>query len=172
MKKIAFLLLFLFLFLCNPGAQAKDLQMSKEDLNVSIRTMEKFANHLEFFGYRIEKKIDTEKPYFYAYHSTYNNLAVYTIAPNYYLFQTLLLCKQHGSAAMDDFVNKANKLMGVSRFYYEPDANKKGTSLKFDAIYMGEYTKTIFGFFIDELRRDQNAIVYMENYHKIFLGKE
>jgi hypothetical protein len=172
-KKIAFLLV-LFLFLCIPTAQAKE-QMSKEDLNVSYQTMGKFANHLEFLGYRIEKKTDTassENPYFYAYHTTSNNIIVSAFAPNYYLFRTNLICVKPGSAAMADFVNKANKVMDISRFYWEPDTNTKGTNLRFEAIYMGDYSKQTFGLFIDMLRRDQNNILYMENYKKIFLNNE
>jgi len=174
MKRMVFCLIMYFCFSISltlteasaAGQQEKDVT-AKSNLS---STMEQIANHLEFLGYRIDKKVPGDKkPYFIAYHSTRNNLVVIQYEPNFIYFRTNLTSVKPPSSNMDAFVNKANHSFSVSRFYYDKNEKEKGTILRFSAMYIGEYSKEIFGKFIDMYKRDQDMVRGMENFTKTFL---
>jgi len=174
MKRIIFGLIIFFCFnsffalieVSTAGEQEKDVKV-KSNMN---STMEQIAKHLEFLGYKIETKVDSGgKPYFIAYNSTANDIVVTPYEPNFTFFQTTLTSVKSPSSDMDAFVNKANGSFYIARFYYETNEKIKGTMLRFDAIYTGEYSKESFGKFIDMFRHDQDMIRSMGNYNKIFL---
>ncbi len=171
MKRIIWVF-FLFLFFCPSISQAIETDVK---LIVISKTMEKMADHLEFLGYRIEKKPTEEgvkKPYLLAQHPSNYSMFVIEFIPNFYLFRTNLSCSRSGSQAMNDFINKANKLMEISRIFYDPIEETKGTIIRIETIYIGEYQKQIFASFMEMLKKDQERISTMENYEKIFLKEK
>ncbi len=118
-------------------------------------TTEEMASHLEFLGYTIQKpqKKEPKNPQIYAAtHAKKWNLVFWEIAPELVMFQVSIAIAKKQTKEMDACVNRANEKLFIAKTYYYL-ADKKIT-LRFEAFYTGQYSKSIFGAFIDALLND------------------
>jgi hypothetical protein len=133
--------------------------------------LDKFCNHLEFLGYKIEKTkpaTEDEKEIVLAEHVQKNNLIFFEMQPNFILFRVNLTSNKQVAPEMDDFMNRANKEILLSRIYYkENDANK--TLIVFEFVYTGPYSKETFSQFLDYTQHDQMSLNKIEGFERIFL---
>ncbi len=148
---------------------------SKEEIVIINQTLENMGKHLEFLGYKIEKKPEKDKSedyYFAAHHDVENDVIVVAFTSDLYFLGVNFLSVKPITPEMNNFINKANKVFNVARFYCEPDPVTGGSYMRFNTIYTGPYSKTTFALLIDLLKTDLNAILKMDNYEKIFLAAE
>lgn len=134
------------------------------------KTLEQIANHLEFLGYKIEKiepKKEGDKELVIATHAKNNNMVIFEMLPSFIMFRVNLTSERKPSTEMDTFLNDANKKFDVAKVFY--DNEDDNAVLRFEAIYIGEYSKEIFGQFYDMFEKDQKRIVVLDNFSKIFL---
>jgi hypothetical protein len=137
-------------------------------------TMENIAKHLELLGYRIENDnlvTTTGKAYFIAYSDYENNIIVTEYLPKFIIFRTYLITEIPLSADMKYFANKANLFFETAKMICDTDDKTKNAEITFQAMYTGEYSKDIFGTFLNMYRHDISSINAMENYSKVFLNK-
>jgi len=169
MKKLAFLLV-LFVFSFSALSEAKDPVLTKEDIQSINKTYDGISKHLEFMGYNIEKnKSEGGRDFLIAYHPTNANIVIAAYANKYYYFRTTLYSVKSPSKEMFDFVNRANSMMNVCRFYCTPKSDGKGSAIIFEAVYTGEYDKSTFAMFMDFVTKDHEIIRSMDNYTRTFL---
>lgn len=130
-------------------------------------------NHLEFFGYTtesIEPKNKKEKQIFIARHAVKNNLVFFELAPSFLMFRVNLTTERKHHAAMDVAMNEINKVLTISKIYYEIETDK--ATLRIEAVYIGEYIKERFGVFLDLFINDQNKMYESEHFKTAFLGTD
>jgi len=169
MKKVAFLLVLIVLSI-GSVVEAKDPVLTKEDIQSINRNYIAMSKHLEFMGYKIEKnKSDGGRDYLIAYHPTNANIVIAAYADKYYYFRTTLYSVKSPSKEMFDFVNRANSMMNVCRFYCTPKSDGTGSAIIFEAVYTGEYDKSTFAMFMDFITKDHEIIRSMDNYTRTFL---
>lgn len=134
------------------------------------QVLDKFGNHLEFLGYKIEKiepKEEGEVGIVIATHPQNNNIVFFEMMPNFVIFQVSLSTKKSPSSDMDAFLNNANKHFYISKLFYKVDANL--AVIKFEAVYTGDYSKELFAQFYDLFEKDQNLLGSLDNFTKVFL---
>jgi|GEM_PF-1365888 len=140
----------------------------KENDQIASDNLKQIANHLEFLGYEIEKLSSAgEREFIAARHAKDNNMVYWLVYPNFILFRTGLKTSKKPSPKMDDFINKVNKILEMSRVYYEMiDDN---LTIQFEAVFSGKYNKELFGQFLDFFKNDQTRTCSFEDFNKLFI---
>lgn len=139
-----------------------------EPAPIKNENLKQMANHLEFLGYEIERlDSEGERELIAARHAKENNIVYWQIYPNFILFRTGLKTSKSSSSEIDDFINKINKALEITKVYYEIiDDN---LTIQFEAIFNGKYDKEIFGQFIDFFKNDQVRMCSVEEFNKLFI---
>ena len=139
--------------------------------------LEDIANHLEFFGYTIEKEERKESANnfnYYASHERYNNIRFFEIYKNYVCFQ---ICFWLDGLGMDTSVlaetfNEFNRKGILTKFYYTLDRDDSRVFVYAEAIFIGNYTKPSFGLFYDRFKREERKAMESDSYKNCFVTKE
>lgn len=138
-----------------------------------MKTLDQISNHLGFLGYNIEKsepKKEGEKIFFYAKHVKRNNLVFWEMAPLFSIFNITLTTDVNYKPEIAEYINKANSLLNLAKVF--SFASEDGViTIRFEAIYIGEYIKETFGQFYDFIEGDQQKFNSLENFSKIFLNR-
>jgi uncharacterized membrane protein YvbJ len=136
--------------------------------SIENETLKQMASHLEFFGYEIEKlNSESKMEIVAARHTKENNIVLWQIYPSFILFRTGLKTSKSPSSEIDDFINKINKILEITKVYYEMIDNE--LTIQFEAIFNGKYDKEIFGQFIDFFKNDQVKMCSVEEFNKLFI---
>ena len=135
-------------------------EVPKEIINKELK---KFADHLGFLGYEIEKlEVGENKEWVLATHPTSNNAVFFEIIPGFILFQVNLNTGKKHEAKMDVAVNIINKELNLARFYYVLEEGL--AKLKIEAVYTGSYVKETFGQFHELFENDQKRAAQIEDF--------
>ncbi|MFZ1035603.1 MAG: hypothetical protein WAU61_05500 [Smithella sp.] len=152
------------------GEQGKGKEVTT---NLSVN-MENIAKHLELLGYRIDKGnylTTNGKPYFIAYSDYENNLIVEEKLPRFIDIGVVIYTEKPLSNDMKDFANRANSFFEISRMFFSISEKTKNADINFEATYIGDYSKELFGSFINIFKSDVNLIRTMNDYSKVILNK-
>ena len=123
-------------------------------------TMGQIMNHLEFLGYKIERqdfKNPGDKMLFIATHPEHYNFTFFPLISqdsNFILFKLTLTTDKNKSIEMDAAINRVNTAMFITRAYFRIEDGGVA-AVTFEAVYMGEYVKDIFGRFFTQFGKDQ-----------------
>ena len=137
--------------------------------------LDEIANHLEFFGYTIEKKEWKENPdkfTYYAEHEAYTNLRFFEIYKNFVIFQICFYRDELPTSALAETFNKLNRKSSLAKFYYTFDKDSSRLFVYTEAIFMGDYTKQSFGLFYDRFKADEKNAFESDSYKNCFITKE
>ena len=140
-------------------------------------TLEEIANHLEFFGYSIEKierEDDLNKFIYYASHEKYCNLRFLEVYKYFVCFQ---LGHWHdeqstNTSALAEVFNEFNRKGMLAKFYYTQDNDSSRVYVYTEAIYIGDYTKQSFALFYDRFKADEKNAFESDSYKNCFITKE
>lgn len=136
--------------------------------SIENETLKQMANHLNFLGYEIEKlNSESKMELVVARHTKENNILFWQIYPNFILFRTGLKTSKSPSSEIDDFINKINKILEITKVYYEMIDDE--LTIQFETIFNGKYGKEIFGQFIDFFKNDQLKMCSVEEFNKLFI---
>jgi hypothetical protein len=135
--------------------------------------LDKISNHLEFLGYEIERrKAEKGNDFLLAKHSRRNNIVVVDHSEWLTFFRIALNTTKDYSKEISDYVNEMNSTLTVSRVFFEKDNESSKVVIIFNAMYIGDYTKEIFGNFLDTLTSDTEVLFQSgESFEKIFLDQ-
>lgn len=141
----------------------------KNEGEIQNEELRKMAEHLEFHGYSVEK-VDMEngKEWIIARHDDIHNQVFLELFPGFVLFRASFYTKKKHSAKMDTAVNEANKHLNFAKFYYEIDEDNCAT-VKFEATYVGDYSKGLFARFQDVFHKEVDMLYQLEEM-KAFLN--
>ncbi len=154
------------------GYCGKETVLEKSVLTSS--TLEQIMNHLEFLGYKIERrdyKNPGDKMLFIATHPEHYNFTFIPLISqdsNFILFKLILTTDKSKSIEMDAAINRVNTAMFITRAYFQIE--KGVAALRFEAVYMGEYVKDIFGKFFTQFGKDQTICFDDAVFSKAFRG--
>lgn len=142
-------------------------KVSKEITNLELK---KIADHLEFLGYEIEK-LDTGegREYIAARPATGYNYIFHEMTPDFILFQVSLRTEKKQDSGMGTAVNRINKALGLSRFYYDIGEEDGLVMLRIEAVYVGLYLKEKFARFQDRFEKEQEMVAQLEE-TKVFMN--
>lgn len=137
---------------------------------IASEKLKGFGSHFEFLGYQI-KFHETDKKdgkcFGIATHEKHNNILFWEINSSLVIFQITLQSKTKHSVKIDRFLNIANTLATVCKvFSHEEDGF---SNLKIEAIYTGDYFKTLFGQFYEVLQNDQQIIFSRPEFKAAFI---
>jgi len=130
---------------------------SNDNNKITNGELHQMAAHLEFLGYST-KKLDAGegREWVIAKHPTNNTLLFFELLPSFVLFRASFSTGKKHSSEMDVAVNEANKNLNLAKFYYEVEEDGL-VSVKFESVYIGDYSKAAFArfhdFFDKEVRR-------------------
>ncbi len=147
----------------------KPVEIIKSPIKPQNKTLEKICDHLQFLGFNVEivSEKEGQKEYALARHAQKYNIAIMILTPNIILFKTNLITNRNSSPAADSFMNTANRTMACTKVYYDVEEGKM--ILRFEAFYIGEYSKEIFSEFFNVTENDMILFNKIENYQEIFL---
>lgn len=146
----------------------KSVEKQKSPKVIQNESLKQIANHLEFLGYEVKKlDIDGEREFIFAKHSKNNNIVFWEMFPGFTMFKVSLTTEKKPSAKIDAFINDTNKVLEISKLYYDIDENV--LTLRFEAIYVGNYIKETFGQFYDIFTNDQQKGCSLNDFSKLFL---
>jgi hypothetical protein len=140
--------------------------------------LDEIANHLEFFGYTIEKKEreDAANSFnYYARHERHYNIRFFEIYKNNYVcFQ---ICFWHdgldiNTSTLAEAFNEFNRKGIVTKFYYTRDKDGSRVFVYAEAIFIGDYTKQSFGLFYDRFKAEEKDAFESASYKNCFITKE
>ena len=137
--------------------------------------LDEIANHLEFFGYSIEKKEsdeNTNKFTYYAQHEVQNNIRFFEIYKNFVLFQICFYRDELPTSALAETFNELNRKSMLAKFYYTFDKDSSRVFVYTEAIFMGDYTKQSFGIFYDKFKTEEKSAFQSDAYKNCFITKE
>ena len=133
--------------------------------------VEQIAVHLEFYGYKIEKREPKEagrQPLYLASHEDRPNMRFYELAPYFVLIGSGFRSPRGPSPEIGDLLNEVNDRMSVSRAYWKPLEPGPGVIVNFESVYMGVYKKDLFAAFYDMMRKDVHVMHDIADCSKIF----
>jgi hypothetical protein len=137
--------------------------------------LEEISNHLEYYGYTIEKKEREEKDNtftYYAKHEAHMNMRFFEIYKNYVLFQICFYRDDIPTSALAETFNEFNKESMLAKFYYSGDKDDSRIFVYIEALFIGDYTKQSFGLFYDRFKRDERKAMESDSYKNCFVTKE
>jgi hypothetical protein len=136
--------------------------------------LDEIANHLEFFGYTIEKEEpenDADRLTYLAKHERRFNLRYFEMNKNYVLFQICFLTDLRPTPELSEAINEFNRNGILAKYYCT--TNKDGLVIIYiEAMFIGDYTKTTFGLFYDMFETDHRKARESDAYKKCFITKE
>ncbi len=135
------------------------------------KTIEQIANHLEFLGYKTEKKVSEnskEKDFFIATHPDNNSLLFWEYLSFVSFRVNLTTPKKSPVEKLNKFIVDANKSINISKLTY--DLEESDTCLRFNAVYAGDYSKEKYGQFYNAFENDQRIISKVDNFQELFLN--
>lgn len=131
---------------------------------ISNAELQQMADHLEFLGYSTKKlDVGEEREWVVAKHPTNNSLVFFELLPNFILFRASFSTGKKHSSEMDVAVNEANKSLNLAKFYYEVEDDGL-VSVKFESIYIGDYSKGVFARFHDFFDREVGRLGQSEHF--------
>lgn len=141
----------------------------EKDEKIQNKELREMAEHLEFHGYSIEK-VDMEngREWILAKHEDIHNQVFLELFPGFVLFRASFYTKKKHSPQMDIAVNEANKHLNFAKFYYAVDEDNYAT-VKFEATYVGDYSKGLFARFQDVFHKEVDMLYQLEEM-KAFLN--
>ena len=139
--------------------------------------LDEIANHLEYFGYTIEKTEREEAPdsfNYYARHERHNNIRFFDIYKTYVCFQ---ICFWHdalgiNTSALAEAFNEFNRKGILTKFYYTTDTDKSRVYVYTEATFIGDYAKQSFGLFYDRFKADEKNAFESDAYKSCLISKE
>ena len=137
--------------------------------------LDEIANHLEFFGYTIEKKEWKDNPdkfTYYAEHEVQHNIRFFEIYKNFVLFQLCFYKEDLPTAALAETFNEMNEKSTLAKFYYTLDKDSSRIFVYMEALFMGDYTKQSFGIFYDRFKAEEKNAFQSDAYKNCFITKE
>jgi len=137
--------------------------------------LDEIANHLEFFGYTIEKKEWKDNPdkfTYYAEHEVQNNMRFFEIYKNFVLFQLCFYKEEVPTSALAETFNELNRQGVLAKFYYTLDKDSSRIFVYMEALFMGDYTKQSFGIFYDRFKAEEKNAFESDLYKNCFVAKE
>jgi hypothetical protein len=137
--------------------------------------LDEIANHLEFFGYTIEKKEWEENPdkfNYYVQHEVQNSIRFFEIIRNFVLFQIGFYRDELPTSALAETFNELNRKSTLAKFYYTLDKDSSRIFVYMEAIFMGDYTKQSFGIFYDRFKAEEKNAFQSDAYKNCFITKE
>lgn len=141
-----------------------DTPQKKQAEEITNKTLQQMASHLEFLGYEIERlEIGENKEWVAARHPQSNNYLFFELLPNFILFQVSLRTDKKSNSKMDEAINKMNKALAISRVYYEVDEDKK-VLLRIESVYSSDYQKERFARFRDTFESEQKMLSNLEEF--------
>lgn len=138
-------------------------------------TLDEITNHLEFFGYTIEKKEWEDNPNkfnYYAQHDVHNNIRFFEILKNFVLFQIGFYRDELPTSALAETFNELNRKSMLTKFYYTPAKDGSRLFVYMEAIFIGDYTKQSFGIFYDRFKAEEKNAFESDAYKNCFITKE
>jgi len=116
--------------------------------------LEQIANHLEFFGYTIEKTEREDAPNSFAYyasHERYCSLRFFEVYKNFVCFQIGHWHDALGinTSALAETFNEFNRKSTLAKFYFTIDEDGSRVFIFTEAVFVGDYTKQSFELFYD-----------------------
>lgn len=136
-----------------------------------METLKQVLSHLEFLGYELEKipsENNDELECCMAIHPTLNNLLIIDSYPHFITFLIKLTCNKPMSIDMLKYINNVTPSLLISNASCMEFENNQ-TILNFQATYIGEYSKELFGQFCNFLEEDQNRFRSSEGFNEIFI---
>lgn len=136
--------------------------------------VEQLADHLEFYGYKIEKREPPEKgrpPLYMARAQSRPTLRFYEQAPYFVLFRSGFRSQRQPGEEMRDLFNRVNERMLVSRAYWEPLEPGPGIVVTFESTFIGGYKKDLFAMFYDMMLKDGRIIYDLADCDRLFISK-
>ena len=137
--------------------------------------LDEIANHLEFFGYTIEKKEwkdDPDKFNYYAEHEVHHNMRFFEVYKNFVLFQICFYRDELPTATLAETFNELNRKSVLAKFYYTIDTDSSRIFVYMEALFMGDYTKQSFGMFYDRFKAEEKNAFQSEAYKNCFIAKQ
>ena len=140
---------------------------------MDIPILDEMANHLEFLGYKIENipsKSEGGKPVVLAKHLNKNNMLLFKMSDGFISFCTNLNCDKKLSIEMIEYINTINYSLSISRVHVFISDDQL-TTIRFEAVYIGAYSKDLFSKFYDYLMDDQKLLNSLKGFDEIFINK-
>jgi len=151
-----------------PKEAMQTTEKKNDTANIKNEKLKEMASHLEFLGYQIEwEENEQNRDLITATHLTNNNFLFFEILPDHVLFKAGLRVDKKPSQAMDVAINQINKILLISRVYYDTDG-KTLEIIRIEATYQGEYNKEKFSRFHEIFVKDQQLMIQVEEF-KAFL---
>lgn len=131
--------------------------------------LEKISIHLEFLGYEVEKKENPDgKKLIFAKSTTFNSWLFYEISPNFIGVKANLTTSKSCSHEMLNYINIVAHGLSILRVYITTE-DDNSTTITFEATYLGEYEKELFGQFYKMIEHEMNLFPTLENFDTIFI---
>lgn len=149
------------------SGKPSDETQGKEIQNIELKKM---ADHLEFHGYSIEKvDLGNGREWILARHDNIHNQVFLELTPGFVLFRASFSTNKKHSPKMDVSVNEANMHLDFAKLYYEIGEDDLVT-IKFEATYVGDYSKGPFARFQDIFHKEVDRLGQLEEL-KVFLDE-
>jgi len=133
-----------------------------------MRHLSKFADHLEFLGYRIEplnREANDSPEVAMALHPNLNNLILLADRDSFVLFiQVRLNFSRHVNLSMYEYLDEVNGNTNVSRAYIDEEKSQ----LVLQTHFTGDYNKAFFSEFMNLFGVDQQLLVSLNDFEKIW----
>ena len=142
-----------------------------------ITSLEEIANHLEFFGYTIDKTEREDVPdsfAYYANHDRYCSLRFFEVYKNF-------VCLQIGhwhdvlginTSALSEAFNEFNRKSTLAKFYFTPDEEGSRVLVFTEAVFIGDYTKQSFELFYDRFKAEAQDAFASDLYKNCTISEE
>lgn len=137
------------------------------------KTVDQIGNHLEFLGYSVELINPTEgaKPLLVARHGQHPSLLFWEMDTGMMLVRASFTVNNSSSRELKDAaINEMSAVVNIVNPYYEVDTSNGNVSVIFHAFYSGEYSKEVFGKFVNLLNTDIEKTFRLPSAAKAFMG--
>lgn len=131
--------------------------------------LDKIKTHLEFLGYEVtepKKESEEAQDRLLARHPEKPNYLVLQMLPFALLFTATYSIEKGTAKEWDSVINEANQQAGLSRIYYNVD-EKKEITLVFEGVFIGEYSRELFGQYFERLQREPGLTLQLKSVQKL-----
>ena len=135
------------------------------------RVLEHIADHLEFLGYQIEKELPQsqgKQEVLLATSVKNHNIVGFAVESGIVIVRSTFSIEKAVSAQMDAAVNLLSSKLDVCNVYYEVNDGK--VSLRFESVFTGEYSKELFGKFLNYFSKDIDKMYLIESVNNAFVN--
>lgn len=134
-----------------------------------MQYLDRFTDHLEFLGYKIEKLDTSPKDDFYsalATHTKNNNIALIAQKNiDLILFQIRLNFDKRVTTIMYEYLDEVNGRVDLARAYIDEESSQ----LILQTHWTSTYDKKLFGEFLAMFENDQKILVSLPHFDKIWV---